>query len=144
MEAVNVDRPVNMKDCAKSAASGLMKAASWFVALAVTASCDSDPGEKFSSKEQIGECHADQGMVVFDAGLYSDSTFYIAAQKPYIGYAFGRFRINKDTLVFITEGGEKHLCEKYLYNRAANRLEPLRCRYGNNESLQIFFGKDDR
>jgi hypothetical protein len=132
---------MGMKEVKRNTAANMIKAFFCFIAMGIT-SCNSNPKEKFLLKKQIGVCQEIDGMVTFEAKLYSDSTFYIPSNDLYINYSFGEFHIKKDTVLFITNGGETHLCEKYLYIQKANRLEPFYCKKTNTNNLQIFFDSD--
>lgn len=101
-------------------------------------SCNFDPKERFAKKQQIGTCQENDGMVTFEVLLYSDSTFYIPSTQI-LDYSFGKFTIRGENILFETEGGETHMCEKYLYIRKADTIKPILCSEKNSESLFIFF-----
>jgi hypothetical protein len=99
-------------------------------------SCSNDPKKKFDSKSKIGVCQENQGMVTFEATLYIDSTFYIPS-NALISYSYGEFKINGETIQFKTNGGDKHLCDKYNISIDKLTLTPIDCQM--TESLNILF-----
>ena len=89
------------------------------IAILILVSCKGDPKNEYAKKIKIGICQENQGMVTFEAALYSDSTFYQSGHS-WIGYSYGEFKLRKGSIIFKTLGGEKNFCPKYTYDQKSN------------------------
>lgn len=89
------------------------------IALLFFTSCKADPKDKFSKKIKIGVCQENQGMVTFEADLYSDSTFYQPG-NPLVDYSYGEFKLNSHGITFNTVGDEQNFCPAYIYDYKSN------------------------
>ena len=88
-------------------------------AICLLLSCNSDPKSEYSKKKKIGVCQEHQGMVTFEADLYSDSTFY-QSSNPLVDYSYGDFKLTSHGIIFRTLGGEQNFCPEYFYDKKSD------------------------
>lgn len=104
----------------------------FLISILILLSCKADPKNQYSKKTKIGVCQEHQGMVTFEANLYSDSTFYQLG-NPLVDYSFGEFRLSRSSITFKTLGGERNFCPEYRYEKESNSYFPI----GNCDSDPI-------
>jgi hypothetical protein len=98
---------MNVKDC------------KFLIAILLLTSCKTDPKKEFSKKIKVGVCQEHQGMVTFEADLYSDSTFYQSG-NTLVDYSYGEFKLSSQGIRFKTLDGEQNFCPEYIYDKKSN------------------------